>query len=56
MNQVDEPSDWFNHIWFLFSMQQGGYPFRQNDLTIDEWLDIGLLKGELEAMKMGFEK
>jgi hypothetical protein len=22
-------------------MQNGGYPFKANDLTIDEWIDLG---------------
>ncbi len=50
-----EPSEWFNHIWFLYSLQQGGYPFDANDLTIEEWIDIGILRSEIEAMKMGIK-
>lgn len=48
-----EPSLWFQHIFFLYALQRGGYPFKADDLTIEEWLDIGLLKEELEAMKLG---
>jgi len=45
----DEPnvSDWFAHVWFLYQLQEGGYPFRQNDLTIDEWLGLAELRAAL---------
>ncbi|MBT9169521.1 MAG: hypothetical protein DDT19_02881 [Syntrophomonadaceae bacterium] len=46
-----EPSRWFQHIWFLFSLQRAGYPFEKNDLSIDEWIDIGVLDAEIEAIK-----
>jgi hypothetical protein len=46
-----EPSEWFNHIWFLMRLQLGGYPFKANDLSIEEWIDIGVLKEEIEGMK-----
>lgn len=39
-----EPGIWFLHIWFLYSLQQGGYPFEKDDLTIEEWIDLGVLK------------
>lgn len=47
------PSEWFRHIWYLYRMQVGGYPFGANDLTPDEWMDIGTLKEDIEAMTMG---
>lgn len=43
-----EPSMWFAHIWNLYRLQRGGFPFEKNDLTLDEWVDIGLLKDSLE--------
>jgi len=46
------PSAWFSHIWFLYSLQQGGFPFAQNDLSIEEWLDLGAMKRELEIPKV----
>jgi len=46
------PSTWFSHIWFLFSLQQAGFPFRQDDLSIEEWLDLGAMKRELETPKV----
>jgi hypothetical protein len=51
-----EPSDWFNHIWLLYELQRGGYPFEKNDLTINEWIDIGVLRTEMEIMKTGLGK
>lgn len=27
----------------VYALQQGGYPFEANDLTIDEWRDLGRL-------------
>lgn len=29
-------------------MQAGGYPYRQNDLAIEEWIDLGQVKQALE--------
>ncbi len=28
----------------LHSLQQGGYPFAQDDLTLEEWGDLGRIK------------
>ena len=33
----------------LRQMQTGGYPFRANDLTIEEWIDLGRLADVLRA-------
>jgi hypothetical protein len=30
-------------------LQRAGFPFRQNDLSIDEWMALGELTAELEA-------
>jgi hypothetical protein len=49
--KTHEPGAWFNHIWFLYGLQRGGYPFRRNDLTIGEWMDLGILRETLENMK-----
>ncbi len=46
-----EPSLWFNHIWFLYSLKEAGYPFGRNDLSIEEWMGIGEIKQEMEKMK-----
>jgi len=54
-NEDYEPSEWFNHIWFLYMLQRAGYPFNKNDLTLEEWIDLGILKEELESLKWDLE-
>lgn len=44
-----EPSEWFQHIWFLYGLHRGGYPFQANDLSIEEWVDIGIIRNAMEA-------
>lgn len=44
-----EPSAWFSHIWFLYQLQQAGYPFGRDELTLDEWLGLAELKAALET-------
>lgn len=46
-----EPSEWFNHISFLYGLQRAGYPFGANELAIEEWLDIGHYRDHIEAMQ-----
>jgi hypothetical protein len=46
------PSDWFAHIWFLYCLQRGGYPFGQDDLSLDEWMALGEMKAEIESLKV----
>lgn len=43
-NKPFKPSPWFNHIWMLYQLQQGGYPFAKNDLELTEWLAIAEMK------------
>lgn len=43
------PSAWLEHIWFLYRLRQGGYPFKANDLSIEEWIDLGVLKESLKS-------
>lgn len=28
----------------IYNMQNAGYPFDRNDLTVEEWLDLGVIK------------
>ncbi len=46
-----EPSPWFGHISFLYSLQKAGYPFAKNDLSMDEWTDLAIFKEEIEKLK-----
>lgn len=45
-----EPSAWFHHIRFIYRLQQGGYPFEANDLTLEEWIDVGTLREAIEKL------
>lgn len=47
-----EPSAWFEHIWFLYQLQRGGFPFEADDLDLIEWIDLGIMRAELEAISM----
>ena len=51
-----QPSLWFQHIWFLYCLRQGGYPFEKDDLTIEEWLDIGVLSRAAEGLEFKFTR
>lgn len=46
------PSPWFHHIWYLHALQRGGYPFEKNDLTPQEWIDLGVLRAYLETPRV----
>jgi hypothetical protein len=35
---------WVNTMQYLRSLQFGGYPFQQNDLTSHEWMALSTLK------------
>ena len=45
-----EPSEWFEHIFYFYKLQRGGYPFRRNDLSVEEWLGLGEMRDEIEGM------
>jgi len=36
----------------LYALQRGGYPFGKNDLTPEEWIDLGIMREHLEGMKV----
>lgn len=35
-------SPWTWHLVFLLQLQRAGYPFKANELTLEEWLLLGL--------------
>ncbi len=37
-------SPWTWHLVFLHQLQRAGYPFKANDLTLEEWLLVGLVQ------------
>ena len=51
-NGSSKPSEWLSHIWYLFLLQRGGYPFGKNDLSPEEWIDLGIMREHFDAMKV----
>ncbi|TAN64271.1 hypothetical protein EPN18_00395 [bacterium] len=50
-----EPSAWFQHIWFLYALQEGGYPFEKDDLTLPEWMDLGVLRCAVKEQRVALK-
>jgi hypothetical protein len=46
-------SPWTWHLLFLHRLSGAGYPFRPNDLTLETWLLLGLVKRTLEGAQRG---
>ena len=46
-------SPWTWHLIFLYQLSRAGYPFRANDLTLETWLLLGLVKRVLEGIQRG---
>ena len=40
--------DYTKKLFNLFALQRGGYPFEANDLTLEEWADLGRLRETLQ--------
>jgi len=49
--KVDSIHPWTNHLLVLRRLVLAGYPFKRNDLSIQEWLDLGFLN-EAMAIRM----
>jgi len=49
----EDISPWTWHLLFLHQLQEAGYPFRANDLTLDTWLLLGLVKRLLAVERGG---
>jgi hypothetical protein len=43
------PSPYFTKMFFLYQLSMGGYPFRSNDMEVQDWIALGELKMALEA-------
>jgi hypothetical protein len=54
-NGYEMPEE-IQHLWFLFSLHRGGFPFRRDDLTVEEWIRLGMLREEIDAMKAGVKR
>jgi len=46
-------SPWTWHLVFLHRLQQAGYPFRANDLSLETWLLLGLVHRMLAGISGG---
>lgn len=42
--QPENISPWTWHLLFLHRLQQAGYPFRANDLSLETWLLLGTVR------------
>jgi len=41
------------HLFFIYRLQASGYPFSRNDLSLEEWLDLSVIRMEVEAKNLG---
>lgn len=46
-------SPWTWHLLFLYQLNRAGYPFRANDLSLETWLLLGLVKRVLQGAQRG---
>ncbi len=46
-------SPWTWHLVFLDQLKRAGYPFQANDLTLETWLLLGLVRRVLEGAPRG---
>lgn len=46
-------SPWTWHLLFLYQLNRAGYPFRANDLTLETWLLLGMVKRAFEGGRRG---
>ncbi len=44
-------SPWTWHLLFLHQLRNAGYPFKANDLTLEEWLLLGLAQRLLSGTR-----
>ena len=46
-------SPWTWHLLFLYRLSRAGYPFRANDLSLETWLLLGVVRGAMENSQRG---
>lgn len=49
-----KPSAYIEHLFNLYALQQGGYPFDKDDLALEVWTDLGVLASRMEAKRRVF--
>ncbi len=46
-------SPWTWHLVFLYRLSRAGYPFKANDLSLEAWLLLGIVRQVLEGAPGG---
>jgi hypothetical protein len=46
-------SPWTWHLVFLYQLSRAGYPFKANDLSLETWLLLGMVRRVLEGSQRG---
>ena len=46
-------SPWTRHLLLLYRLGRAGYPFRANDLSLETWLLLGVVREVLENIPRG---
>lgn len=49
--KVDPPDGYFDWILTCYTLAQSGFKIENNQLSLDEWRDLGMMKSLLEAKK-----
>ncbi|OPX20375.1 MAG: hypothetical protein BZ151_04415 [Desulfobacca sp. 4484_104] len=49
----EQISPWTWHLLFLYQLQEAGYPFRANDLSLETWILLGVVRRILSAELIG---
>ena len=53
--RAEDISDWTFHILELRKLHKAGYPFRPNDLSLEEWEDLGTANMTIEIIEKKME-
>lgn len=49
--KYDVISPWTYHLLQIRRLQKAGYPFERNELTIEEWQDLGTVNEKIESIE-----
>ena len=49
--KADVISPWTYHLLQIRKLQKAGYPFDKNELTIEEWQDLGTVNEKIESIE-----
>lgn len=53
---LKEVHPWVAHLFSVYSLQQAGYPFDKNDLSMEEWMALGVINQEVKALEAGAQQ